>query len=197
MERTDIHALARVLRRVVSVLIVLNIAALWFVPMGVLFQEIGLPSVLEHYVLTLLGIKPLGEDDIQMSLLLYSIFGWSAIFGNIKYFLYSAFFLLCGCCTLILLRQGRNILDTVLAGDPFRVSNARSLKRAAMSCWIVSVAAVVRLVAELLCYRNTQPLYAYNTLFAPAFLVAGLLLMVMSALFGQAAQMQEEQDLTI
>lgn len=197
MKRKDIHVLAKALRRVVSVLIVLNIAALWLVPIGVMFRDVGLPSVLEHYVLTLVGIKPLGEDEIQMSLLLYSIFGWSAMFGNVRYFLYSAFFLLCGCCTLVLLRQGRNILDTVLAGDPFRVSNAHSLKRAAISCWIVSAAAVVRLAVELWCYRSTQPLYTYNTLFAPAFLLAGLLLMVMSALFGQAAQLQEEQDLTI
>lgn len=197
MERSSAHKQAKLLRRAVSLLIIFNIAALWFVPMGVMFRDMGLPSVLEHYFLTVLRIKPLGEDEIQMSLLLYSMGSWMMIWEEMSYVLYTVFFLLCGCCTLTLLRQGRDILDTVLAGDPFRMDNARYLKRAAISCWVISAAAVVRLVVELFCFRSTQPLYAHNTLFAPAFLMAGLLLMVMSALFRQAAHMQEEQNLTI
>ena len=45
--------------------------------------------------------------------------------------------------------------------------------------------------------RNAAPLFTYNTLFVPAFFMAGLLFLVMSALFRQAAQLQEDQDLTI
>ena len=37
----------------------------------------------------------------------------------------------------------------------------------------------------------------YNALFVPIFLMAGLLCMVMSALFQQAAQLKAESDLTI
>ena len=37
----------------------------------------------------------------------------------------------------------------------------------------------------------------YNALFIPVFFMAGLVFMVMSALFRQAAELKEDQDLTI
>lgn len=40
-------------------------------------------------------------------------------------------------------------------------------------------------------------LFTYNTLFIPAFFMGGLLFLVMSALFQQAAELKEDQDLTI
>ena len=42
-----------------------------------------------------------------------------------------------------------------------------------------------------------KPFFTYNTLFVPVFFMAGLLFMVMSALFRQAAELKEDQDLTI
>ena len=41
------------------------------------------------------------------------------------------------------------------------------------------------------------PLVTYNALFVPIFAMAGLLCLVMSALFRQAAEMKSENDLTI
>ena len=43
--------------------------------------------------------------------------------------------------------------------------------------------------------RPAEP--AYTALFVPAFFMAGLLFLVMSALFRQAAELQEDRDLTI
>lgn len=37
----------------------------------------------------------------------------------------------------------------------------------------------------------------YNAVAIPIFFMAGLLFLVMSALFGQAAELKEDQDLTI
>ena len=42
-----------------------------------------------------------------------------------------------------------------------------------------------------------RQIYTYNTLFIPIFLMGGLLFLVMSALFRQAAELKEDQDLTI
>ena len=74
---------------------------------------------------------------------------------------------------------------------------ARALKRAALACWVISGGAFVRLVLWLWVERGPAPLFTYNALFIPAFFMAGLLFMVMSALFRQAAELKEDQDLTI
>ena len=46
-------------------------------------------------------------------------------------------------------------------------------------------------------YCSIGPVLTYNALFVPVFFLAGLLFLVMSALFRQAAELQEDQDLTI
>jgi predicted membrane channel-forming protein YqfA (hemolysin III family) len=46
-------------------------------------------------------------------------------------------------------------------------------------------------------YSSLLPLTTYNALFVPIFAMAGLLCLVMSALFHQAAEMKAESDLTI
>ena len=45
--------------------------------------------------------------------------------------------------------------------------------------------------------KNLAPLFTYNALAIPAFFMGGLLFLVMSALFRQAAELKEDQDLTI
>ena len=89
------------------------------------------------------------------------------------------------------------MLDTILQGNPFQNANARALKRAAVCCWVISGLALVRLVLWLWAEGNPAPLFTYTALFVPAFFMAGLLFLVMSALFRQAAGLQEDQDLTI
>ena len=55
----------------------------------------------------------------------------------------------------------------------------------------------MRLAVWLWWDGTLAPLFTYTTLFVPAFFMAGLLFLVMSALFGQAAELKEDQDLTI
>ena len=107
------------------------------------------------------------------------------------------FFWVCGCCTAVILWQAKRILDTILVGEPFQMANAVSMNRAAVACWVISAAALVRFVAETVILWNPVTFFTYNTLFIPCFFMAGLLFRVMAALFHQAAELQEDQDLTI
>lgn len=109
----------------------------------------------------------------------------------------AAFLLFCGVCTAIILWQARRVLGTIRKGNPFCRDNARSLKRAGMCCLVVALAALVRTVWAVALYRSAIPVFTYNTLFVPLFLMGFLLCMVMSALFRQAAELKEENDLTI
>ena len=106
------------------------------------------------------------------------------------------FLLSCGICTAVILWQGKRVLDTILKGNPFVLDNAKSLKRAAVCCFVISGAALVRLIWGFATYQSIAPLLIYNALFVPVFLMAGLLCMVMSALFRQAAELKAENDLT-
>lgn len=108
-----------------------------------------------------------------------------------------AFFWICGCCTAVILWQAKRILDTILVGNPFQMANAVSMNRAAAACWVISAVALVRFVAETVVLWNPITVFTYNTLFIPCFFMAGLLFRVMAALFRQAAELQEDQDLTI
>ena len=89
------------------------------------------------------------------------------------------------------------MLRTILRGAPFSAENAVSLRRAAVCSFVVSGAALARLVFSVWYFRSPQPLLSYNALFVPIFAMAGLLCLVMSALFRQAAEMKAENDLTI
>ena len=97
----------------------------------------------------------------------------------------------------MILWQGRRVLGAILRGEPFSMENAVSLRRAAVSSFVISLAALIRLVFSLCWYRSPAPLLTYNALFVPIFAMAGLLCLVMSALFRQAAEMKAENDLTI
>lgn len=88
-------------------------------------------------------------------------------------------------------------MDTILTKLPFQPDNALALKRAAICCWVISGGALVRLALWLWAERGMTPIFTYNTLFIPAFGMAGLLRLVMSALFRQVAELKEDQDLTI
>jgi hypothetical protein len=109
----------------------------------------------------------------------------------------SAFLCFCGCCTAVILWQGRRVLDTVLRGEPFSAENAVSLRRAAWAAFAISAAALLRVIWGAWEFQSLWALLTYNGLFVPVFAMAGLLCLVMSALFRQAAEMKSENDLTI
>ncbi len=109
----------------------------------------------------------------------------------------AAFLLFCGVNTAVVLWQARRVLGTVIAGLPFQRSNAKSMKTAAVSFGLIALAALCRMVWGFFYYRSVAPVFTYNALFIPIFGMASLLCLVMSALFGQAAALKEDSDLTI
>ena len=194
MEKTAVQRLAKVLRFLVSAVLVLNLICLLLVPgFAALLAEGELGAVLD-YLKDETAAYPAHTLGHMLMFFLNCL--W-AVWAQGDAALLTVFFWLCGTCTALILRQADQVLDTVLAGNPFQLSNAKALKRAAVCCWVISGTALVRLLLWLWREGNAAPLFTYNTLFIPAFLMAGLLFLVMSALFQQAAELKEDQDLTI
>lgn len=180
-------ALARVLKVLVSVTFVCNLIILPCVPLLTLIGRSPEPAYAWDLMLDLggaivtapfwgfLGIWHQGADVIVLSL----------------------FLLFCGGCTAVILWQARRVLGTVIQGNTFILENAQNMRRAAVCCFLICAAALARVVWSFFYYASPAPLFTYNALFVPLFLMGGLLCMVMSALFRQAAELKEENDLTI
>ena len=194
MEKTAVQRLAAVLRTMVLIVFVLNLLCLLFVPgMAVICLDRdtmadpewrkALVWTLQERGLLFVGVVCLG--------------GFRSLLEHAPVGVLSLFFWVCGTCTALILWQARSVLDTILAGNPFQLKNARALNRAAVCCWIISGIALLRLLWWLWHDHSIAPFFTYNALFIPAFLMAGLLFQVMSALFRQAAELKEDQDLTI
>ena len=194
MEKTAVQRLAAVLRTMVLIVFVLNLLCLLFVPgMAVICLDRdtmadpewrkALVWALQERGLLFVGVVCLG--------------GFRSLLEHAPVGVLSLFFWVCGTCTALILWQARSVLDTILAGNPFQLKNARALNRAAVCCWIISGVALLRLLWWLWHDHSAAPFFTYNALFIPAFLMGGLLFQVMSALFRQAAELKEDQDLTI
>lgn len=191
MEKTAVQRLAKVLRLLILAVLALNLVCLLLGPVFVsLVAEGELLSILQYLRENFLDYPIHTLGHVLMVFFLPIWYGWSGV-------LLALFFWLCGTCTALILWQAKRVLDTVLEGKPFQLKNARALNRAAVCCWVISGAALARLVWWLAHDHSAAPFFTYNTLFVPAFLMAGLLFQVMSALFRQAAELKEDQDLTI
>lgn len=173
MESTSVQKIARVLNVLVIIALVCNVLALFLVP--VLARQ--------RYV------------DLQ----LYQELLWdrSLVWQDIRAVALVTFLWFCGCCTAVILWQGRRVLKTIIRGEPFSMENAVSLNRAAVCAFLIAAAALVRSIWGVCYYGSIRPLSTYNALFVPIFAMAGLLCLVMSALFRQAAELKAENDLTI
>ncbi len=194
MERTAVQKLAKALRLMVCIVFAVNLLCLVLVPgFAALAAEGGLADLLDYLINELAGYP---AHTLGHILMFFASCLW-AVWLDRNSAVLTVFFWLCGVCTALILWQAKQVLDTILEGNPFRLSNARSLKRAAVCCWVISGTALARLILWLGFEGNLAPLFTYNALFVPAFLMAGLLFQVMSALFRQAAELKEDQDLTI
>ncbi len=195
MNMTAVQKLARALRVLVIITFVCNLIVLVFVPTlaGMLAENRWDGQTLDRLLSGDLGFW-----------LNFTVHSWNpviwmlALTGEDLYWPVLTLFLLsCGTCTAVILWQGKRVLDTVLMGEPFSPDNAKSLRRAAVCCFIISGAALGRLIWGFITYRSVLPLVTYNALFVPVFLMTGLVCMVMSALFRQAAELKADNDLTI
>lgn len=197
MEKTGVQKLAKILKILVTVTFVCNLIVLPLVPgiVGIGFSPEGWGAFQ--------GLAAYEGSPLQLpirvgALFFLSCWQYLARVWREAYTAVLTFFLLaCGASTAVILWQARRVLDTILAENPFQKKNGESMKRAAVCCFVISGAALLRTFWRLWYYGSIAPLFTYNTLFIPVFAMGGLLCMVISALFRQAAELKEENDLTI
>ena len=196
MRSASVQKIAKLLNVLVLAALICNLVILYLVPAVVLTGSEGL---LEGVVSYFHGIFFPGEDDILMAAVAASallwIFGWSSL--NAYELVLTLFLIFAGIQTAVILWQARRVLKTILRGEPFAFENAVGLRRAAVCCFLIAGAALTRVIFSVCYYRSPLPLASYNALFVPMFAMGGLLCLVMSALFRQAAEMKAENDLTI
>lgn len=197
MEKTNVQKLAKLLKILVTVTLVCNLLVLPLVPgiVGIGFSSEGWGAFQE--------LAPYEGSSLQMPIRVAIVFFlacWQYLF-RVWREAYTAvltlFLLACGVCTALILWQARRVLETVLEGNPFQKKNGESMRRAAVCCFLISVAALLRTAWRFWYYGSIAPLFTYNALFIPLFATGGLLCLVISALFRQAAELKEENDLTI
>lgn len=197
MESTAVQKIAKVLNVLVLIALICNIVILYLVPSAVFVSGGG--GLLEGVCSYLSGILFPGEDDIVLAGIAGSALVWLAGWCEMDAYgiVLTLFLVFSGVCTAVILWQARRVLRTILRGKPFSMENAASLKRAAVCAFLIAAAALARVVWSVWYYRSALPLASYNALFVPLFAMAGLLCLVMSALFRQAAELKAENDLTI
>lgn len=192
MEMTGVRRLAGVLKVLVTITFICNLACLFLVPGLSMLRGPG--ELLEGIAY----FRNEGGLTVFFRLTGFFLAGWSEAWGLGPYVaVLAAFLLFCGCCTAVILWQGRKVLDTIIQEDTFTLANAANMRRAAVCCFLISAAALLRALWGLFYYGSLAPLVTYNALFCPVFLMAGLLCLIMSALFRQAAELKAENDLTI
>lgn len=187
MERRHVMKLAGVLKGLLTAVLVCNVLALVLVPF----------LVEQRFRVDLGQLVDLFHYDFSDFLALFFDSAYWQVWQRPYTTVLTLFLWGCGCCTAVILWQAMRVLDTVLKGCPFCGANAGNLRRAAVCCFLISAFALVRVVWSLWYFRTVQPLVSYNALFVPIFLIGGLLCLVMSALFRQATELKEENDLTI
>ena len=195
MERTAVQKLAGVLKILVTVTFVCNLLVLPL--LAGLSRLRGVMELVDG--LGYFAAQGKGAPAIGLRMAGYFLASWTEIWqmGEGYAQVLTLFLLFCGVCTAVILWQGRRVLGTILAGEPFQRANGVSLRRAGVCCFAISAAALVRVVWGLFYYQSIAPLLTYNALFVPVFLLGGLLCLVVSALFRQAAELKAENDLTI
>ncbi len=183
MDKRSVEQTARVLKVLVTILFGVNLLVLPLVP-GLVFVKAEIRWTMLRSLFDGSGLN-------------YFTLCWAGVWADPYAAMLTLFLLACGACTAVLLWQGRRVLDTILKERPFCGENAGNLRRAAVCCFLISAFALLRVFWGMWFFRSVRPLLTYCALFVPVFLMAGLLCLVMSALFRQAAEMKAEQDLTI
>lgn len=197
MEEMKLEKLLRLLRTLVLAVFACNIIALVFVPSLVVMSPKGLVEAGLNDLGQLLGLVPVDDAAMNFPVVFVIALAGIAVWESAYHAVLTCFLWVCGTCTAVMLWQAKKVLDTMLERGPFVRENGEYLRAAAVACFVISFAAALRTVWGFLYYRSLAPLLTYNFLFCPLFFMAGLLFMVMSALFLQASRLREENDLTI
>lgn len=185
MEQTGTVKLAKMLKVLLNITFVCNLAVLPLVPGMVSYSvDGGLEAFARFWAYE--------WDDA-----LWDFFFHQRWWETEYTFALTLFLLFCGICTAITLWQARGMVGTIVRQDTFTIPNAKRMRVAAVCFLFISTAALGRTIWGFMYYKSILPLFTYTALFVPIFLMAGLLCMVMSTLFRQAAELKEENDLTI
>lgn len=190
MKQLEVQKLSAFLKILVTLAFILNLLVLPLVP-GLVAMRGGM----------LTGCTVLSRELALSAPAVFLLACWRALgrfwqMGSCDVVL-TVFLWFCGICTAVILWQAKRVLDMILQEKTFSLDNARSLLRAAVCCFLIAAAALLRLCWGFWYYRSVAPLLTYNALFVPLFFMGGLLCLVMSALFRQAAELKAENDLTI
>ncbi len=188
MEKLPVQKIARVLSGLIVATLVCNVLALFLVPSFV---------ALKGNLLELMDMWHDPHEPVNPLLFIFAMWPTLIWTGDSYVKALALFLSFSGCCTAVILYQARRVLRTILRGEPFAPENAVSLRRAAWACFLIAGAALARVLFSVCYYRSPLPLATYNALFVPMFAMGGLLCLVMSALFRQAAELKAENDLTI
>lgn len=193
MEKVSCEKIASVLRILVLITLICNLLALFLVP-GLVYFRSDIARSMEFSQLQAIFDYDF-DDGLGNLLRIYLTEVWREPYTAML----TLFLLFSGVCTAVILLQAIRVLCTIVEGNrnPFTLENAASLRRAAVCCFLIAAAALARVVFSVCYYRSPFPLATYNALFVPMFAMGGLLCLVMSALFRQAAEMKAENDLTI
>ena len=193
MKNASVQKIAEILRILVLITFICNLAALLLVP-GLVYFRSDIAHRIEFSHLQRIFDYDF-NDGLGNLLGIYLTEVWREPYTAAL----TLFLLFSGICTAVILLQAIRVLCTIVEGsrNPFTMENAASLRRAAVCCFLIAAAALARVIFSVCYYRSPLPLATYNALFVPMFAMGGLLCLVMSALFRQAAEMKAENDLTI
>ena len=191
MKSCSVHKAAVVLNVLVWIALICNLAVLPAVP-GLVYFRFAVENPI-----TLSGLQGTFaydfDDGLGNLLNIYLGYVWKEPYTAVL----TIFLLFVGICTALILWQAILTLDSILHGAPFSFENAHALQKAGLFSFLISFAALARVIFSICFYQSFRPLTTYNALFIPIFSMFGLLCLVMSALFRQAAEIKAENDLTI
>lgn len=105
-----------------------------------------------------------------------------------RYYFLLPFLYVTGFFALLIVNEIRRIFKTLNRKSPFIVGNAKSLKRIAVSSFIIAFAYIIKII-----FYNSF----LTIIMAMVFIIAGLFSIILAEVFYQAAVVKEENDLTI
>ena len=142
MEHASVQKTAKVLRVLVLVVFVLNLLCLLLTPGATAYVADGgsdrLFRALQGEVERWMG----QGEHFPMGIIF--VVSWWAVWSRAETAVLTVFFWLCGVCNCCDPLAGKKSAGHHPPGQPLPAGNARALKRAAVCCWIISGASLVR-----------------------------------------------------